>query len=78
MRRIYNPEDKIGIVKTTIFQLEAGAWQRIDNDTIMKCYSLAEVQAALENVGFRNINVYNAESDLGMSISGKVYIVCHK
>lgn len=78
LQRSYQPEEKIGSVKTTIFQLIEGTWQRIDNTTLMKCYFPDEIQQALESVGFKKISIYNAKHDFAMPISGKIYVVCQK
>ncbi|HEY9300690.1 MAG TPA: class I SAM-dependent methyltransferase [Phormidium sp.] len=78
MQRSYQAEEKIGSVKTTIFQLIDGAWQRIDNTTLMKCYFPKEIQPALESVGFKKISIYDAKGDFAMPVSGKIYFVCQK
>lgn len=79
MRRSYNPEDKIGEIKITIFQLVKENWQRLDTTWLVKGYSKAEVQSALKYVGFKEVSVYNAERDLAKpGEAGTVYFVCRK
>jgi SAM-dependent methyltransferase len=79
-RGIYNPEEKIGQYKMTIFQSVEGEWQRSDNDWLVKAYSQAEIQSALENVGFTSVSVYdNAERDFGVTgNTGTAYFICRK
>lgn len=76
-RRIYDGEKKVGFVKTTLFKLVEGVWQRSDNTTAMKCYSKAEVQSALEKAGFTDVRVGDS-GDLGGAIAGKAYFVACK
>lgn len=79
VRQIYYPENKIGELKITIFQLLEGNWQRTDTTILEKCYSSAEIQYALENVGFTEVSVYDAERELGVERStGNTYFVCRK
>ncbi|MFB2923840.1 MULTISPECIES: class I SAM-dependent DNA methyltransferase [Aerosakkonema] len=79
VRQIYDPENKIGELKVTIFQLVEGNWQRTDTTIQEKCYSSAEIQYALENVGFTEVSVYDAERELGVERStGNTYFVCRK
>lgn len=78
-RTSYYPEEKISQNKITIFQLLEGNWQRLDITTLMKSYSRAEVQSALENVGFTEVSIYNAERLFEtVGSPGEVYFVCRK
>lgn len=75
----YYPEEKIGRLHFTLFQLIEGNWQRLDTTVEEKCYSVTDVQAALENVGFTEVNIYDAGRDLGVEQSaGHAYFVCRK
>jgi hypothetical protein len=79
VRQIYCPEKKVGELKITIFQLVEGNWQRTDTTILEKCYSSTEIQSALENVGFTEVSVYDAERQLGVERStGNTYFVCRK
>ncbi|MBD2040235.1 class I SAM-dependent methyltransferase [Microcoleus sp. FACHB-672] len=78
MQRSYQPAEKIGTVKITIFQLIDETWQRTDNTTLMKCYFPDEIQLALKSVGFKKISIYHAEREFAIPISGKIYVVCQK
>ena len=42
-RGIYNPKEKIGQYKMTIFESVEREWQRSDNDWLVKAYSKAEI-----------------------------------
>jgi hypothetical protein len=75
----YNPEGREGQIKVTIFQLAEGNWQRSDVTWLVKSYSIAEVQSALEKVGFTEVSVYDAERDLAKpGVAGQAFLVCRK
>lgn len=75
----YDPETKIGQIKLTVFSLIERSWQRFDTTWLVKGYSQAEVQFALENVGFKDIEIYDAKRDFNScKIPGKTLFVCHK
>ncbi|MGI2902874.1 class I SAM-dependent DNA methyltransferase [Tolypothrix sp. VBCCA 56010] len=75
----YDPEDKINRRQLTIFNLVEGNWQRSDTTLLEKCYSTSEIQSALENVGFAEVNIYDSERDLGIpGEAGYIYCVCRK
>ncbi|MBP5972966.1 methyltransferase domain-containing protein [Brasilonema sp. CT11] len=62
----YDSENKVGRKDTTIFELVNGMWQRLDKTFLLKLYSLADVQTALEKVGFTEVSIYDVKSDLGL------------
>lgn len=75
----YNPENKIGQYQMTTFQLLKGEWQRSDSNWQLKAYTKEEIQSALEAVGFKTINVYDAQRDFSLhSSTGTVYFLCSK
>jgi SAM-dependent methyltransferase len=79
LKTIYYPEEKIGRLHFTIFQLLEGSWQRTDNTVEEKCYSVTEIRSALEDVGFTEISVYDAERDFGVERDpGNAYFICRK
>jgi ubiquinone/menaquinone biosynthesis C-methylase UbiE len=63
-RESYNPEEKISPNQMTIFYLLAGKWQRLDLTWLLKVYSKEEVKSVLENVGFKDIVVYDINGNL--------------
>lgn len=63
----YDPVEKIGSFKITIFQLSEKGWQRFDINNLVRAYSQAEIVSALECVGFKNINVYERNGKLADS-----------
>ncbi|WP_375509335.1 class I SAM-dependent methyltransferase [uncultured Nostoc sp.] len=75
----YDPENKIKRRQVTIFNLVQGNWQRSDTTLLEKCYSNSEVKSALENVGFTEVSIYDAERDLARhGQAGNTYFVCRK
>lgn len=63
----YNPEEKIGQFRITIFQMVKESWQRLDINNLVRGYSRTEVITALESVGFTDINIYDEEGDVADS-----------
>ena len=51
--------------RLTMFRLIDGAWQRADTVVHERCYTAAEIDAALAGAGFKDIACYHAR-DLGM------------
>lgn len=79
VRQSYELEEKIGTIATTTFQLIEGNWQRSDMTWLVKGYSKAEVESALENVGFTDIRIGDAERDFAIEgKAGNSYFVCRK
>ncbi|MBW4625286.1 MAG: class I SAM-dependent methyltransferase [Brasilonema octagenarum HA4186-MV1] len=62
----YDSENKVGRKDTTIFELVNGMWQRLDRTFLLKLYSLADVQTALEKVGFTEVSIYDVKQDFGL------------
>ncbi|YAF98110.1 MAG: class I SAM-dependent methyltransferase [Nodularia sp. CChRGM 3473] len=63
-RRKYQPDTDLGQVKITMMQLVDQQWQRSDIVWLMKSFAIADIQSALREVGFSNIETYNLERDL--------------
>ncbi|ARV60163.1 hypothetical protein BZZ01_17375 [Nostocales cyanobacterium HT-58-2] len=79
IKRSYYSEEKIGQNNITIFQLIDGKWQRFDSTLLEKCFDKFQVQSALENVGFTEVNVYDAKRDFGINErAGDTYFVCRQ
>ncbi|HAA31908.1 MAG TPA: class I SAM-dependent methyltransferase [Cyanobacteria bacterium UBA8553] len=79
VRQSYEPEEKIGTIATTTFQLIEENWQRSDMTWMVKGYSRVEVESALENVGFVDIRISDAERDFAIEgKAGNAYFVCRK
>ena len=68
---IYGPESRVWNV--TQFHLIKGEWQRSDVTSVLKIYSRAEVQSALEAAGFQEVRLYDLERDFEF---GKFGIIC--
>ncbi|MDZ7959071.1 MAG: class I SAM-dependent methyltransferase [Aulosira sp. DedQUE10] len=60
----YNPVEKIGSFKITIFQLLEQVWQRFDITNLVRAYSQKEIVSTLECVGFKDIKVYDGDGNL--------------
>ena len=79
VRQSYNPEEKIGTIATTIFQLIKGSWQRSDTTWLSKGYSRTDIESALEKAGFTEISVFDAERDFAIEgKAGNAYFVGRK
>ncbi|MGL5833102.1 MAG: class I SAM-dependent DNA methyltransferase [Waterburya sp.] len=79
LKRSYNSEEKIGNIYITIFELTDNNWQRSDVTWSVKGYSLEEVLATLENIGFKDINYYNQKDiSANKKEADVVYFVCRK
>jgi len=75
----YNFDEKICTKKITMLQLIEDKWQRSDHTLLSKAYSQAEIQTALKEVGFRDINIYDLEKILGQAEKrGNYVFVCCK
>ncbi|WP_375509338.1 class I SAM-dependent methyltransferase [uncultured Nostoc sp.] len=75
----YDIEKKIFRESYTNFQFMKGEWQRSEVTLLTRAYSIAEIQSALEKVGFTEVSIYDEERDLGVEKrAGKVCIVCRK
>ncbi|MBD2741478.1 class I SAM-dependent methyltransferase [Coleofasciculus sp. FACHB-1120] len=79
MVRNYDAEEQVGQINMTIFSKAEINWQRLDTTWLVKGYSIAEVQSALNDAGFEKVSVYNTESELAPpDEAGIVYFVCRK
>ncbi|MBW4592786.1 MAG: class I SAM-dependent methyltransferase [Brasilonema angustatum HA4187-MV1] len=80
MKNIYHPESREGQIYLTIFHLiEKDCWKRLDTTWPVIAYSKAEVQSALEKVGFKEVNVYDVKLDLALDTEADmVCFVCRK
>jgi SAM-dependent methyltransferase len=79
VRRCYQPDDCIGQLQITVFELIQGNWQRSDTTWFVRGYSKTEICSALEQVGFRDVSVYDAVQDFDVHQgAGNAYFVCRK
>ncbi|WP_036486326.1 class I SAM-dependent methyltransferase [Myxosarcina sp. GI1] len=77
--RSYNLETRIGQIEIAILELLQQKWQRSNITWSVKGYFQDEVYSALEEAGFRNISVYDAERDFQHPRGiGVVYFICRK
>lgn len=77
----YRPEERIAQFDTIIFRWQ-GEWQRSDFTLFQKYYSEAEVQSALEAVGFIEIHTYAYDEQLSLEEltreAERAFFVCRK
>ncbi|BAZ11498.1 type 12 methyltransferase [Calothrix sp. NIES-4071] len=78
LKRLYKPEEKIGNIHITIFQLIEDNWQRADNTWLVRGYEQEEVISMLKNVGFTTVNCYSIEPNVAADDLDRVYFVCGK
>lgn len=62
----YDPTAKVAQTVVTMFRLIDGVWHRSDVTLYQRCYSEGEIRAGLTREGFRGIETFDAERDLGM------------
>jgi len=78
VRSRYQPDERLAWTDITLFFLESG-WVRSDLTLTQRCYSEAEVCAALETAGFIRIQIYDALKDLDFPGGvGRAFFVAHK
>ncbi|MGP1384071.1 MAG: class I SAM-dependent methyltransferase [Thainema sp.] len=78
-QRVY--DNNLGQVHLTIFQrVENDLWQRSDSCLTGRSYDLSDVQLALTQAGFTDIQIYDAQNDFNIHDwgPGKVYVWCRK
>lgn len=63
-QRKYQPDTHLGQVKIAILQLVNEQWERSDITWLMKSYEISDIESALQEVGFKNIEIYDLEKDL--------------
>jgi ubiquinone/menaquinone biosynthesis C-methylase UbiE len=79
MSRCYNSQERLGHIKTAIFQILQNQWQRSNLTWQVKGYFQDEIEFALQDVGFKNIHVYDVERDFKQQgCAGITYIVGYK
>ncbi len=79
MLRCYNFQERLGQIKTAIFDVLDDKWQRSNLTWHVKGYFKDEVKSALQNVGFKNIHIYDVERDFNQpGCAGITYIVGYK
>jgi len=60
----FNPVDKVGEFRITIFQLVDKFWQRFDITNLVRAYSQLDILSTLESVGFKDITAYDRNGRL--------------
>ena len=65
-RSRYCPEQKIGSCEITMFRLDK-EWRRSDVTISQKCHPVKEVEAALRETGYTNVEAFDSRDDLGMT-----------
>ncbi len=77
VRPSYDARSKLACNDVTVFRRQAGdLWQRSDFRITQKCHAEHEIRNSLHAAGFRRIDSYDAERDLGMAgESGRTFFV---
>ncbi|AFZ23813.1 methyltransferase family protein [Cylindrospermum stagnale PCC 7417] len=79
LRYFYQEQEKTSEVKVTAFQLLDGTWQRSDSSWFVKGYTEQEIELALKKAGFTEMNHYNLDQSLGISVGvDQDIFVCRK
>jgi SAM-dependent methyltransferase len=73
VRSRYQPDQRLGRMDFTLFVLEDG-WRRSDFALTQRCYTEAEVRAALEAAGFAEVRAHDAQPCLSGEI-GRMFFV---
>lgn len=77
-RLSYHPDERVGRDDMTIFSQCEQGWQRTDLVFIQRAYTETEVTAALEQIGFTEVHVYDPQRDLNLGGQGRLFFVCRK
>lgn len=60
----YEPEQRLARFDATLFRLQNDSWLRTDVSIYERCFSLAEIEQALGQAGFRDLHAYQFNEDL--------------
>jgi SAM-dependent methyltransferase len=72
----YDPSTRVGRNEVTIFSRRNGAWRRSDVEIVEYCYGEDEIQAALAEAGFADVERFDGERDLEMHDStGRLFFL---
>lgn len=78
VRSSYRPDERLGQMDLTLFVLEDG-WRRSDLTLTQRCYSEAEIRAALTAAGFTDARTYDALRDFALPGGiGRTFFVARK
>lgn len=76
-RSAFDPGSLIGSMDFNLMTREGEHWSRDDVSLTQRCYSEAEVRAALSNTGFEDVEMVDAR-DMGMNTEGRAFFRCRK
>jgi len=75
----YDPHERLKRYDVTMFQLEAGGWQRSDLTLFQRYYDNDAVLEALAESGFSRVKAYDARREFGMTLSdGRMFYMARK
>ncbi|HEX8773157.1 MAG TPA: class I SAM-dependent methyltransferase [Pyrinomonadaceae bacterium] len=78
LRGVYDREQKIGRYDITVFHLRGQTWQRADTLISEKCYTAKEIRRALRAAGFKEVSIYDAETDMELTEHvGRKFFLTH-
>ncbi|MEE9442350.1 MAG: class I SAM-dependent methyltransferase [candidate division Zixibacteria bacterium] len=75
---LYNEDSKIATIDSAFFRLIDSIWRRTDLHLTQRYYPPEEVLAMLEDIGFKDIEMYDVEKDLGVEGTGRNMFVMRK
>lgn len=75
---LYDKVSKIATIDSAFFRLIDDAWQRADLRLTQRYYPPEEVFAMLKEIGFKDIEMYDVEKDLGIEGTGRNLFVMKK
>ena len=79
LRANFDESQTVAQVSITIFRKGGDVWHRSDLTLEERCYSEQEIRSALEAAGFINIQLYDAQKDLGWSGEiGRTFFLARK
>ncbi len=67
----YDVKTRMGSYDVAMFFKRDGGWERTDASLPARCHSVDEVTGALAKAGLTDIQVFDAERDLGMEAPGR-------
>jgi SAM-dependent methyltransferase len=75
---LYNEESRKATIDSAFFRLIDNAWQRTDLQLTQRYYPPDDVLEMLEEIGFKGIEMYDVEKDLGIEGTGRNLFVMRK
>lgn len=76
LRGNYDPEQKLGHYRITMFRRRGKTWQRTETTVSERCYEPREIKRELQRAGFGEILTFDAAADLGLTDhTGRIFFL---